>query len=232
MIPIDLPRPRRSRRASGQSQVSGLCRRHREDDGKSGRRGGARMKALTSIPGRAAADRLLRLLVAWEVPRAAGRARVRCRLPGRACRNCRAILSDPRSLYDILSSVRRMVTGFALAARLCHPGRTDDGPQPEGRGLLQSALHDDLSGAEGGADADHHAVARHRRCLEDAGDLSRRVAAGDLSHLSGLEGGRREAAVVRRRHGHDASASNCCASCCRRRCRKSWSAAAPGSCSR
>ena len=32
--------------------------------------------------------------------------------------------------------------------------------------------------------------------------------------------------------GMDARASACCASCCRRRCPRSWSAAAPGSCSR
>ena len=49
---------------------------------------GARLIALESLP------------TAWETLR---------ELP--------AILTDPRSLYDILSSIRRMVIGFALALR-------------------------------------------------------------------------------------------------------------------
>src|SRR5260370_24911697 len=42
------------------------------------------------------------------------------------------------------------------------PARADDGPQPRCGVVFQSAADGDLSGAEGGADADHHALARRR----------------------------------------------------------------------
>ena len=89
-------------------------------------------------------------------------------------------------------------------ARLRGAGRPDDGALALRRGVLQSAADDHLSGAEGRADADHHALARRRRCLEDAGDLPRRQPAGDLSQLSGRARRGRKDAVVRRRHGHGA----------------------------
>ena len=87
-------------------------------------------------------------------------------------------------------------------ARLRGAGRADDGPLALRRGVLQSAADDHLPGAEGRADADHHALARRRRCVEDAGDLPRRQPAGDLSQLSGRASGGRKDAVVRRRDGH------------------------------
>src|SRR5664279_5443330 len=44
----------------------------------------------------------------------------------------------------------------------------DDGPLARRGVVLQSAVDGDLSGAEGGADADHHALARRRRRRQDA----------------------------------------------------------------
>src|SRR5438876_5375871 len=82
-----------------------------------------------------------------------------------------------------------------------YPARIDDGPQPGRRIILQSAADGDLSGAEGGADADHHAMARRRRTREDTGDLSRRQPSRDLSQLSGRKSGRGKDAVVGRCHG-------------------------------
>src|SRR6266404_7373464 len=82
-----------------------------------------------------------------------------------------------------------------------YPARIDDGPEP-GRGIvLQSAADGDLSGAEGGADADHHALARRRRNRENTCDLSRRQPSRDLSQLPGREGGGGKDAVVGRRDG-------------------------------
>src|SRR6478736_2590917 len=82
-----------------------------------------------------------------------------------------------------------------------HPGRIDDGSQP-GRGLvLQSAADGDLSSAEGGVDADNHALARRRRTRENTGDLSRRQPSRDLSQLPGRKSGRGKDAVVGGCHG-------------------------------
>src|SRR6266478_4357923 len=82
-----------------------------------------------------------------------------------------------------------------------YPARIDDGPEP-GRGIvLQSAADGDLSGAEGGADADHHALARRRRSCKNTGYLSRRQPPRDLSQLSGRKSGRGKDAVVGRCHG-------------------------------
>ena len=94
-----------------------------------------------------------------------------------------------------------MVIGFSLALDRRGADRPDDGPRAARRGVLQSAADDHLSGAEGRADAADHAVARRRRCLEDAGDLPRRQPAGDLSRLSGRARGGGEDALVRRRDG-------------------------------
>src|SRR5258708_18438920 len=82
-----------------------------------------------------------------------------------------------------------------------YPTRIDDGPQP-GRGIvLQSAADGDLSGAEGGADADYHALARRRRTCENTCYLSRRQPSRDLSQLSGRKSGRGKDAVVGCSHG-------------------------------
>src|SRR6266404_5854328 len=93
--------------------------------------------------------------------------------------------------------------GRRLQPRGCciHSARTDDGPQPRGGVVLQSAVDGDLSGAEGGADADHHALARRRRNRENTCDLSRRQPSRDLSQLPGREGGGGKDAVVGRRDG-------------------------------
>jgi NitT/TauT family transport system permease protein len=72
------------------------------------------MKNLTAIPGVPPLIACFALLVAWEIG---------ARLIGleslptawETLRDLPAILTDPRSLYDILSSIRRMVIGFVLA---------------------------------------------------------------------------------------------------------------------
>ncbi len=72
------------------------------------------MKTLTSIPGVPPLIACFCLLLAWEgIARFVGLDS----LPTawESLKELPAILKDPRSLYDILSSVRRMVTGFALA---------------------------------------------------------------------------------------------------------------------
>ena len=78
------------------------------------------MKALTSIPGVPPLIACFALLVAWE-----GLARLvgleSLPTAWESLQELPAILRDPRSLYDILSSVRRMVTGFALAAAFAIP---------------------------------------------------------------------------------------------------------------
>ena len=164
----------------------------------------------------------------------AGGARLRDQRPAAGARGAARIAGDPRRSGGAAQHPR---LDQAHADRLCagahvrDAGRADDGAQPPDRGVLQSAADGHLSGAEGGADADHHAVARRRRCLEDAGDLPRRQPAGDLSRLSGRARRGREDAVVGRRHGHG-RARGSCASCFRRRCPRSWSASAPGWCSR
>src|SRR6476646_10363783 len=89
-----------------------------------------------------------------------------------------------------------------------HPTRTDDGPQP-GRGIvLQSLADGDLSGAEGGADADYHALARRRRTRENTRYLSRRQPSRDLSQLSRRKSGRGKDAVVGGGHGVVGNAAN------------------------
>src|SRR5690606_15257749 len=105
-------------RASGQSQVPGLRRRYREDDGKSGGRGG--MKNLAAIPGVPPLIACFALLVAWEI---GARLIALESLPTawETLRDLPAILTDPRSLYDILSSIRRMAVGFALAFMFAIP---------------------------------------------------------------------------------------------------------------
>ncbi len=72
------------------------------------------MKGLAAIPGAPPLVACLALLLAWEI---AARVIGLDSLPGawETLQNLPAILSDRQSLYDILSSVRRMVTGFALA---------------------------------------------------------------------------------------------------------------------
>jgi NitT/TauT family transport system permease protein len=78
------------------------------------------MKPLTSIPGVPPLIACFFLLVAWEgIARLVGLDS----LPtaGESLKELPAILSDPRSLYDILSSVRRMVTGFVLAVLFAVP---------------------------------------------------------------------------------------------------------------
>jgi NitT/TauT family transport system permease protein len=72
------------------------------------------VKTLTSIPGVPPLIACFCLLLAWEgIARFVGLDS----LPTawESLKELPAILKDPRSLYDILSSVRRMVTGFALA---------------------------------------------------------------------------------------------------------------------
>src|SRR5260370_11975741 len=82
-----------------------------------------------------------------------------------------------------------------------YSSRIDDGPQP-GRGMVrQCAADGDLSGAEGGADADYHALARRRRTRENTCYLSRRQPSRDLSELSGRKSGRGKDAVVGCSHG-------------------------------
>ena len=147
-----------------------------------------------------------------------------------AIRAIPAILGDKDSLVNFGASLRRMAIGFGVAVRALDSARAVDGPQP-GRGVvLQSAVDGDLSGAEGGADADHHAVAWRRRPRQDAGDLSRRQPARDLPQLRRRQGGRREDAVVRRGHGAVGRAAPGPHRACRRRCRKSSPAAAPAWC--
>jgi NitT/TauT family transport system permease protein len=78
------------------------------------------MKALTSIPGVPPLIACFALLVAWEaLARFVGLES----LPTawESIQELPAILRDPRSLYDILSSVRRMVTGFVLAVLFAVP---------------------------------------------------------------------------------------------------------------
>lgn len=72
------------------------------------------MKGISAIPGAPPLIACLALLALWEL---AARLIGLDSLPtaSETLRGLPAILSDPRSLYDILSSVRRMVTGFALA---------------------------------------------------------------------------------------------------------------------
>ena len=93
-----------------------------------------------------------------------------------AARSCRRSLGDREALLNILASHApdgdRLRPGGAARG----PDRTDDGPQPAGRSLLQPADDGDLSGPQGRTDAHHHAVARRRRSRQDAGDLPRRDA--------------------------------------------------------
>jgi NitT/TauT family transport system permease protein len=72
------------------------------------------VKGISAIPGAPPLIACLALLALWEL---AARLIGLDSLPtaSETLRGLPAILSDPRSLYDILSSVRRMVTGFALA---------------------------------------------------------------------------------------------------------------------
>ena len=94
-----------------------------------------------------------------------------------------------------------MAIAFSAALLFAIPLGLMMGRTAPGGLVLQSAADDHLSGAEGGADADHHAVARRRRSRKNAGDLSRRQPARDLSQLSGRQGGRGKDAVVGRRDG-------------------------------
>ena len=150
--------------------------------------------------------------------------------PWAALQEVPAILGDREALLNILDSLRRMAVGFVAGGAARGPDRIDDGPQPRRRSLLQSAHDGDLSGPEGGTDADHHALARRRRSRQDAGDLPRRNPARDLPQLPRRPRGRGEDAVVGGRHGHGIAHSGSIASCCRRRCRRSWSASAPAWC--
>src|ERR1700682_2828624 len=113
--------------------------------------------------------------------------------------------SDPHhSLHPWRQGIIDQHSGFApphgdrLWPRRCRFDSVgiDDGPQPRGGIVLQSAADGHLSGTEGGADADHHALARRRRRCENAGDFSRRQPARDLSQLSRGEGCRGKDAVV------------------------------------
>ena len=98
-----------------------------------------------------------------------------------ALRAIPAILGDKESLINILASLRRMAIAFSVALVVVHPTRVDDGPQPLRGILFQSLADGDLSGAEGGTDADHHALARRRRTRENTRYLSRRQPSRDLS---------------------------------------------------
>jgi len=78
------------------------------------------MKSLTSIPGVPPLIACFCLLLGWEL---VSRLHGLDSLPGAfdALKSLPEILRDPRSLQDILSSVRRMVTGFALALLFAIP---------------------------------------------------------------------------------------------------------------
>lgn len=78
------------------------------------------MKNLTAIPGMPPLIACLALLLAWEV---GARLIALDSLPTawETLRDLPAILTDKRSLYDILSSVRRMAVGFALALLFAVP---------------------------------------------------------------------------------------------------------------
>jgi len=73
-------------------------------------------------------------------------------------------------LINILASLRRMAIGFGLAVVVSIPLGLMMGAAAGGI-VFQSAADGYLSGTEGGADADHHALARCRRRREDAGDF-------------------------------------------------------------
>ena len=200
IIDIDLPRPRRRAELLVDRRYQQYVVDIEKLMDESGERGRSHDAPLRH-PRPAAADRLPRACSPHgSSPRARSTSPV-CRRRATRCANC------PRSSpTGIAAQYSRLAPPHGWSASrsrsLRNPGRADDGRARAHRGVLQSAADDHLSGAEGRADADHHAVARRRRCLENAGDLPRRQPAGDLSQLSGRARGGGEDAVVRGRHGH------------------------------
>ena len=97
-------------------------------------------RALTSLPG------LPPLIACFGAAGGCGRAlrasSASTALPPayEALRELPAILSDRESLLNILVFGAPHGDRLRAGARLCDPGRADDGAQPQGRGLLQSAL--------------------------------------------------------------------------------------------
>ncbi len=203
IIPIDLPRPRRRAELLVDAPLSALRGRHREDDGKSGRRGGAGMKAADLDTGRAAADRVL--LRCWWRGRASRGWSGSNRLPTawESLQELPAILRDPRSLYDILSSVRRMVIGFALAVAFAVPVGL-----MMGRSRKVAAFFNPLFMMI--YPVPKAALMPIIMLWLGIGDASKTlviflgVSLPVIYHTyQGSQGGRREAALVRRRDGHE-----------------------------
>ena len=75
-----------------------------------------------------------------------------------AIRAIPSILGDKESLINILASLRRMAIGFSVAVAVSIPLGLMMGRSRGSGGVFQSALDGHLSGAEGGPDADHHAL--------------------------------------------------------------------------
>ena len=190
IIDIDLPRPRRRAELLVDRRYQNyVVDIERMMDDTSGASAAAMMGALASAgPGPAAAARLPR--------------------PARRSGSCGARAFDIDGLPPALEALARScprswATGVAAqhSRTRCAAWRSASRWRSVvaiplglmmGRSRLVAAFFNpllmiDLSGAEGGADADHHAVARRRRRLQDAGDLSRRQPAGDLSQLSGRQ---------------------------------------------
>ena len=80
-----------------------------------------------------------------------------------AIRAVPSILGDKESLINILASLRRMAIGFSVAVAVSIPLGLMMGRNRYVASFFNPLLMIDLSGAEGGADADHHALARRRR---------------------------------------------------------------------
>ena len=166
IVDIDLPRPRRRAELLLDPRYQKYVveiERMIDDTGEDELRA---MTARAAIPRPAAAARLPR-----PARRLAGRVAA-CSTPSslptahRGARaSCRRSSATRSRCSTFSTSLRRMAIGFALALLFAVPLGLMMGRSRGGRGVLQSAADDHLSGAEGGADADHHAVARRRRCL-------------------------------------------------------------------
>ena len=168
------------------------------------------------------------LLAAWQLERVSGEVVPACCVSLHACRRspgsrlqrdmtARSLRSTACRRHGLRSrrcrrfgppawSTSWLPAPVAMARLFCAiPLGLMMGRSRDGRRLLQPAHDGDLSGAQGRADAHHHALARRRRGRQDPGDFSRRIAAGHLSQLSGRPFGRGEDAVVGGRHGHGAA---------------------------
>src|SRR5262245_31456755 len=156
------------------------------------------MAPLASLPGIAPLLACSALLAAWELPaRAIGIDGLPppAQAPARGARRP----GDAPEHRPLAPPHGRVPPPAALGGT---PHQPHPATQPAAGGVLQSAADGDLSGAQGRADAHHHALARRRRRLEDAGDLPRCQPPGRLPQLSREPRGRGENPVVRRRNGN------------------------------